>query len=83
MRYQYTFLNSFSLIFLAQNGLFQKKKTEQGVEGILLFNYYLAAPWLTLGHSQEDSLNSPMLITGFLNYFNLKVTRSLVMRLGP
>ena len=82
VRYQYTFLPSFSLIFLVQNGIFQKK-TKQGVEGILFFNCYLAVPRLTLGHSQEGSLNNPMLISKFLNYFDLKVTRSLVTRLGP
>ena len=29
------------------------------------FNCYLAVPWPTLGHSQEDSLTNPMLITAF------------------
>ena len=73
MTYQCTFLPSFLLIFLVQNGLFQKK-AKQGVEGILFFNFYLAAQWLTLGHSQEDSLTNPMLITAFSNYFDRKVT---------
>ena len=27
---------------------------------------YLAVPWPTLGHSQGDSLNNPMLITVFV-----------------
>ena len=68
--------------FLYRMG-YSREKKKQEVEGILFFNCYLAAPRLTLGHSQEDSLSNPMLITAFLNYFSLKVTRSLVMRLGP
>ena len=43
----------------------------------------LAASWLALGHSQEDSLTNLILITVFFNYFNLKVDGSLKTRLGP
>ena len=32
------------------------------------FNYYLAVPWPTLGHSQGDSLNNPMLIAVFVQF---------------
>ena len=46
------------------------------------FNYYLAAPWPTLGHYGGDSLTHPMLITVFY-IFDPRVTGSLVTRLGP
>ena len=46
------------------------------------FNFYLAAPWLTLGHSQGDSLTNSMLSTAFFIHFDLKVTGSFVTRLG-
>ena len=59
-----------------------EKKTKQGAKPILFFNCYLAAPRLTLGHSQEDSLTNPMLITALFNYFDPKLTGSLVTRLG-
>ena len=32
---------------------------------IVIWNYYLAVPPSTLGHSQEDSINNSMLITAF------------------
>ena len=45
------------------------------------FICYLAAPQHTLGHCEGGSLINPMVITA-LTYFNLKVTRSLITRLG-
>ena len=58
------------------------------ISNLLLFSFffcncYLADPWPTLGHSQGDSLTSPMLLTKFFNFFDPKVTGSLVTRLGP
>ena len=47
------------------------------------FNCYLAAPRPTSGHYRGDSLTHPMLITAFFCIFDLKVTGSLVVRLGP
>ena len=68
------------------------KSLIQGFQGILQitlplfkfisFNCYLTAPQSTLGHYREDRLTHPMLITRFY-IFNLKVTWSLVTRLGP
>ena len=49
---------------------------------LVFFNCYLAAPWPTLGHYRGDSLTHPMLITAFY-IFDLKVTGSLITRLGP
>ena len=46
------------------------EKNQTGGWEHTLFNCYLAAPWLTLGHSQEESLTNPMLITVFFNYFD-------------
>ena len=43
---------------------------------------YLAAPRTTLGHYRGDSLIRPMLINAF-SIFELKVTRTLIVRLGP
>ena len=53
----------------------------------LLFKvFFLTATWLPhgqlLGHYRGDSLTHPMLITLFY-IFDLKVTRSLLARLGP
>ena len=48
----------------------------------IFFICYLAAPWPTLGHYRGDSLTHPMLITVYY-IFDLKVTRSLITRLGP
>ena len=50
---------------------------------LFFFNCYLAAPRPTLGHYRGDSLTHPMLITAFFYIFDLKVTGSLVTRLGP
>ena len=47
-------------------------------------NYYLVAPWPSLGHFRGNSLTNPMLITAFLiRWFDSTVTGSLVARLGP
>ena len=48
----------------------------------IFFSCYLAAPRQTLGHCRGGSLTNPILITAFNSWFDPKVTRSLVMRLG-
>ena len=49
------------------------------------FIYYLAALRSALGHHQGDSFSNPMLITALRidSNFDPKVTRSLLVRLGP
>ena len=49
---------------------------------MIFFNCYLAAPQPILGHKWGDSLAHLMLITAFY-IFDPKVTRCLVIRLGP
>ena len=59
--------------------------TYQALHGFLFFlffNCYLAAPRRTLGHYWGSSLTNPMLITAFDSWFDPKITRSLVTRLG-
>ena len=46
------------------------------------FNFYLAVPWLTLGHYQGDSLTQLMLINAYLQY-QPEGHWSLEKRLGP
>ena len=36
------------------------------LQQVLFFNCYLAAPWLTLGHSQRDSLTNSIVMIEFL-----------------
>ena len=51
---------------------------------LFLLNCYLGAPWPTLGRCRGSSLTNPILITALFSFlFELKVTRSLVARLGP
>ena len=45
------------------------------------FNCYLAAPQPTMGHCQGADLTNLMFITAF-TYFNLKVTGSLLTKVG-
>ena len=48
-----------------------------------IFNCYLAVLWPSLAHCRRGSLTNPMLITAYRYLLDLKVTRSLVMTLGP
>ena len=57
----------------------QKKSIQQCV----FLKCYLVAPRPTLGHCRGGSLINLMLITTFLTYFDPKISRSLVTRLGP